>query len=87
MPDRWDTIVGDKGNRLSGGQCQRLMLARAFLKDADVYFFDEVTSALDRQTATLILEEIKKLSKEKIVFLISHDDTTGNICNKQIYIS
>ena len=64
MPDRWDTIVGDKGNRLSGGQCQRLMLARAFLKDADVYFFDEVTSALDMQTATLILEEIKRLSKE-----------------------
>lgn len=87
MPDQWDTVVGDRGSRLSGGQCQRMILARAFLKDADVYFFDEVTSALDKQTAVLVLEEIKKLSKEKMVFLISHDDVAETICNKHIYLS
>lgn len=86
MPRRLDTVVGDRGNRLSGGQCQRILLARAFLKDADVYFFDEVTSALDRQTAVLVLEEIKKLSKEKIVFLVSHDDAVRSICNKSMTI-
>ncbi len=86
MPDEFDTVVGERGNRLSGGQCQRLLLARAFLKDADVYVFDEVTNALDKQTAAFILEEIRKLSKEKIVFLISHDDGAGAICNKKISV-
>ena len=86
MPEQWDTVVGDRGSRLSGGQCQRLLLARAFLKDADVYFFDEVTSALDKQTAVFVLEEIEKLSKEKIVFLISHDAIAGRICNEVIEI-
>ncbi len=84
MPRQFDTVVGERGGSLSGGQCQRLMLARAFLKDADVYLFDEVTSALDRQTAALILQEIKKLSQDKIVFLISHDNAAGAICNKKI---
>lgn len=87
MPDQLDTVAGERGSGLSGGQCQRVMLARAFLKDADVYFFDEVTSALDRRTAISVLEEIKKLSKEKIVFLISHDDVAERVCNKKMDFS
>ncbi|WP_095176368.1 MULTISPECIES: ABC transporter ATP-binding protein [Blautia] len=86
MPDGFDTIVGDRGNRLSGGQCQRILLARAFLKNADIYFFDEVTSALDKNTSILILNEIKKIAKRKIVFLVSHDEYAEKICNKYICI-
>lgn len=81
-----NTIVGEKGTRLSGGQCQRILLARAFLKDADVYVFDEVTSALDKNTARSVLFEIKKLAEEKIVFIISHDEIVEGICNKKVYI-
>lgn len=86
MPDQFDTLVGERGCMLSGGQRQRLLLARAFLKDADVYYFDEPASALDRDTAEAVYGEIGRLSDRKIVFLISHDQEADRICNKFISI-
>lgn len=56
------------------------------LKNADMYFFDEVTSALDDRTVEAVINEIQGLSEEKIVFIISHDDRVDRICNKTIVL-
>lgn len=67
-----DTPIAEKGGNLSGGQCQRLALARALLHDSDIYIFDEATSNIDIDSENEIMEEIKTLAKEKTVILISH---------------
>lgn len=67
-----DTLIAEKGGNLSGGQCQRLALARALLHDSDIYIFDEATSNIDIDSENDIMEEIKTLAKEKTVILISH---------------
>lgn len=85
-PDGLDLMTGERGSLLSGGQAQRVLLARVFLKNADMYFFDEVTSALDDRTAEAVINEIQGLSEEKIVFIISHDDRVDRICNKTIVL-
>lgn len=67
-----DTPIAEKGGNLSGGQCQRLALARALLHDSEVYIFDEATSNIDIDSENDIMEEIKTLAKAKTVILISH---------------
>lgn len=67
-----DTNVLQNANNFSGGQRQRLALARALLMDADVYIFDEATSNIDAESEALIMKVIEDLSKTKIVIVISH---------------
>lgn len=67
-----DSEVKERGANLSGGQCQRLAVARAILKDADVYIFDEATSNVDIESEEKIMEVIRNISKEKAVIVISH---------------
>ena len=67
-----DTMLTEKAENLSSGQCQRLALARALLHDSPVYIFDEATSNIDVESENEILEVILKLSKTKTVILISH---------------
>ena len=67
-----DTAVAERGSNLSGGQRQRLNLARALLRDSDLYVFDEVTSNIDVESETLIMELIHRLAGRKTVILISH---------------
>ncbi len=67
-----DTPLTEKGGNLSGGQCQRLALARALLHDSPVYIFDEATSNIDVESENDIMERIHALAKEKTVILISH---------------
>ncbi len=67
-----DTRLTEKGGNLSGGQCQRLALARALLHDSPVYIFDEATSNIDVESENDIMERIHALAKEKTVILISH---------------
>ncbi len=81
LPDGLDTVVGEMGGTVSGGEMQRILLARAFLRDADLYFFDEPASALDRKHADLVYQEIRKLAETRIVFLISHDDSIYEQCD------
>lgn len=66
------TPVAEKGSNLSGGQCQRLALARALLHDSPVYIFDEATSNVDVESENDIMREIYALAEEKTVILISH---------------
>lgn len=67
-----DTDILEKGSNFSGGQCQRLALARALLHDTPVYIFDEATSNIDVESEELILGVIKELAKSKTIILISH---------------
>lgn len=67
-----DTVIAENGGNLSGGQCQRLALARALLHDSEIYIFDEATSNIDIDSENDIMKEIKTLAKEKTVILISH---------------
>ena len=67
-----NTPLLEKASNLSGGQCQRLALARALLHDSPVYIFDEATSNIDVESENDIMAEIHKLAKAKTVILISH---------------
>ncbi|MGN0130990.1 MAG: ABC transporter ATP-binding protein/permease [Lachnospiraceae bacterium] len=67
-----DTAVLEKGSNFSGGQCQRLALARALLHDTPVYIFDEATSNIDMESEEMIMDVIRTLAKTKTVLLISH---------------
>ena len=67
-----DTALNEKASNLSGGQCQRLALARALLHDSPVYIFDEATSNIDVESENDIMRQIQQLAKAKTVILISH---------------
>ncbi|MFR1809893.1 MAG: ATP-binding cassette domain-containing protein, partial [Pygmaiobacter massiliensis] len=67
-----DTRLAEKGSNFSGGQRQRLALARAMLHDSPVYIFDEATSNVDVESENEIMEEIQQLAKTKTVILITH---------------
>ena len=67
-----DTILLEKAGNLSGGQCQRLAIARALLADAPVYIMDEATSNIDVESEELIMDVIHEMAKTRTVLLISH---------------
>ncbi len=67
-----DTIIQEKGSNLSGGQCQRLAIARALLKNSEMYIFDEATSNIDVESEVNILSLIKQLAQTKTIIFISH---------------
>jgi ATP-binding cassette subfamily C protein CydD len=72
FPDGYETLIGERGARLSGGQAQRIALARAFLKNAPVLILDETTSNLDPATEMQIQEAIRTLMRDRTVLIIAH---------------
>lgn len=70
--DGLQTKLSERASNLSGGQCQRLAIARALLRNADIYIFDEATSNIDIESEELIMNVIHEIAKEKTVILISH---------------
>ncbi len=72
LSDGYDTLVEENGNNFSGGEKQRISIARAILKDAPIVILDEATSALDPENEKDILEAIDKLTKNKTVIMIAH---------------
>ncbi|BBL79824.1 thiol reductant ABC exporter subunit CydD [Rubrobacter xylanophilus] len=72
LPRGYDAWIGERGARLSGGEAQRLAIARAFLKDAPVLVLDEPTSALDPETEQLIARSLELLSRGRTVLVVAH---------------
>ena len=76
FPKGYDTLLGERGISLSGGQKQRVAIARALIKDAKIYIFDDCLSAVDTETEEVILEHIKRLTKNKTTIIVSHRIST-----------
>ena len=72
LPNGYDTLIGERGATLSGGECQRLSIARALLKDAPVLILDEPTSALDAQTEASLIHAFKRLMQGRTTLVIAH---------------
>lgn len=72
LPEKYETIIGEGGARLSSGQAQRLALVRAFLKDAPILILDEPTSSLDPETEALLEESTRQLMQGRTVITIAH---------------
>ncbi len=81
LPQGYATFVGERGVRLSGGQIQRIGLARALYKDATVLVLDEATSALDDSTEANIIEAVRRLGRQFTVLMIAHRTTTLRECD------
>jgi ATP-binding cassette subfamily B protein/subfamily B ATP-binding cassette protein MsbA len=72
LPNGYDTLLGERGATLSGGEKQRLAIARAFLKDAPILILDEPTSALDARTESTLLDALARLMQGRTTFVIAH---------------
>ena len=82
LPNNIETIVGENGAKLSGGQMKRLGIARAIYNDPEILVFDEPTSSLDQETEKNFIREIKKLKLNKTILIISHREEPLNFCDE-----
>ena len=86
LPDGFETRIGENGAMLSGRQRQRLLLAKALLRDADMYILDEVTSALDNQVEKDIIDALKCIPKDKTVIIVAHKKQFLGMCDYLVKI-
>ena len=82
LPNKINTVVGERGSRISGGERQRLGIARSLYFDSDIIIFDESTNSLDRDTEERIMNIIYSLKGIKTIFIITHKREILKDCNK-----
>jgi ATP-binding cassette, subfamily B, bacterial PglK len=86
LPDKLDTMVGERGIRLSGGQRQRVAIARALYRDPEVVIFDEGTSALDNITESELLDALRNLRGERTIIAVAHRLTSVRECDRIVVL-
>ncbi|NAW51347.1 ATP-binding cassette domain-containing protein [Elizabethkingia argentiflava] len=87
LPKGIDTIIGESGYGLSEGQAQRIAVARALMRECNIWLFDEVTSALDPETSATLIQRLLKAGKNKILVFVTHDMNLAHQCDQTIYIN
>ena len=87
LPNEFNTLVGENGNKLSGGQSQRLGIARAIYRNTDILILDEATSALDENTEIRILNKIFNKIEDKKIISISHNENALTYCKKVLNLN
>jgi len=86
LPLQYQTSIGERGVRLSGGQSQRIGIARALYREPKVLVFDEATSALDNQTEKAVMEALQNISKETTIIIIAHRLNTVRDCDEIFFL-
>lgn len=86
FPDKFDTKIGELGSRLSGGEKQRICIARALLKNAPILILDEATSSLDTESEILVQKALENLMKGRTTFVIAHRLSTIGYANRIVVI-
>lgn len=84
LENGYDTILYNRGSNLSGGQCQRIAIARALLKNAPIILMDEATSALDNESEQMIADAISRLRNDKTVIMIAHRTATIQLADRVV---
>lgn len=86
LPDGYATVVGERGASMSGGERQRIGLARAFLRDAPILILDEPTSSVDMHTEAGIMEAVERLMEGRTTFIIAHRLNTLTACDMELRV-
>ena len=86
LPQKDNTIIGEHGSKISGGQQQRIGIARALSHDPKMLIFDEATNALDKNTEEKIFKILKDISNDKSIIIITHNEDLLKYCNKTFYL-
>ena len=86
LPDGLDTVLSDRGGKLSTGQRQRLSIARAIAKDSAILILDEPTAALDADTEHRVLERLSEWGRDRVIFLITHRISTIQKADRLLYL-
>ena len=82
LPNGLETIIGEKGSKISGGQIQRIAMARSLYRDNGLIILDESTNSLDQTTERNFLDDLIKLKKICTIIIVSHKMNTLKICDK-----
>ena len=84
MPEGLETVILENGSNLSGGDKQKLALARLYLEQPDVIILDESTNSMEESASYELLQEVKQEFSDSIIFLISHDSRLQSLCQKAV---
>tara|TARA_B100001093_G_C26239159_1_gene763595 strand:- start:63 stop:623 length:561 start_codon:yes stop_codon:yes gene_type:complete len=87
LPDGISTMIGDKGMEISGGELQRIGIARALYKDSEVIILDEFTSSLDKNNEEIIMKLIKSFKGKKTLIIIAHKKELIDFCDHKFKIT
>ncbi|RIN66287.1 ATP-binding cassette domain-containing protein, partial [Staphylococcus simulans] len=86
LDDGYETLIGEKGNKISGGEKQRIDIARNLIKEPDILLLDEITSNLDSNSEIMIQEALTKFSKDKTLLIIAHRLSTIKKAHQIIFL-
>ena len=84
--NKFNTVVSHAARNISGGQMQRIGIARGLYREADIYIFDESTNAIDKLTENKIINNLKKFYSDKILIFISHKNLSKKFFNKRFQL-